>query len=104
MTKVTVQAGACGFTVTIQAEKGPGGKIALLLDTECEMVKKMLEDISVLDRFEALRGFQTNPVYHSASKHLKHAACAVPSGILKAVEVEAGFSVAKDVNICFVKS
>jgi Family of unknown function (DUF6951) len=104
MTKVTVHSGACGFTVTIQAEKGTGGKIVILLDTDCEMVKNMLEDIAVLDRFAALRGFQTNPVYRSASKHLKHAACAVPSGILKAIEVEAGLNVAKDVDICFVKS
>ena len=34
---------------------------------------------------------------------LKHAACAVPSAILKAVEVEAGLNVPKDAVIRFVK-
>ena len=103
MTKVVVHSGACGYTVTITAEKGHGGKIAVSLDTECEMVKKMLADIAVLDRFAPLAAFSANPVHLAAAKHLKHAACAVPSGILKAVEVEAGLNVAKDVSIVFVK-
>lgn len=103
MTTVIVNPGACGFTVTITAEKRAGGKIAVSLDTDCEMVKKMLEDIAVLDRLAPLIGFMSNPVYLSAAKHIKHAACAVPSGILKAVEVEAGLNVAKDVSIIFVK-
>ncbi len=103
MTKVIVNSGACGFSVTIRAEKVAGGKIAISLDTDCEMVKKMLEDISVLDRFAPLTGFTSNPVYRSAAIHLKHVACTVPSGILKALEVEAGLNVAKDASIIFVK-
>ena len=101
MTKVIVNSGACGFTVTIRAEKGTGGKIAVSLDTDCAMVKKMLEDIAVLDRFAPLSGFLSNPVHRSASKHLRHVACIVPAGILKAVEVEAGLNVVKDVSITF---
>ncbi len=77
--------------------------MALSADTNCEMVKKMLEDIAILDRFAPLTGFQNNPVYRSAAKHLKHVACPVPSGILKALEVEAGLNVKKDVTITFVK-
>ncbi len=103
MTKVIIHSGACGFTVTLTAEKGPGGKITLSLDTECEMVKKMLPDIMVLDRFAPLAGFLTNPVYRSAAKHLKHGACLVPSGILKAIEVEAGLNVPKDATIEFAQ-
>jgi hypothetical protein len=103
MTRVTIQSGACGFTVTVTAEKGPGGKINVSLETQCEMVKKLAADIAVLDRFAPLAGFQTSPVYQSAAKHLKHCACLVPSGILKAVEVEAGLNVAKDATIVFVK-
>jgi uncharacterized protein DUF6951 len=102
MTKVIVNSGACGFTVTISAVKGADEKIAVSLVTDCEMVKKMLEDIAVLDRFAPLTGFQSNPVHRSASKHLRHVACLVPSGILKAIEVEAGLNVAKDATIIFV--
>ncbi len=103
MTTVIVNPGACGFEVTITAEKQPDGRIAVSLDTKCEMVKMMLEDVAVLDKKVVFAKFHNNPVYLSASKHLKHAACSVPSAILKTVEVEAGFNVPKAVSIAFVK-
>ncbi len=103
MTKLIVRSGACGYPVTVKVEKGKDGKFFLSLDTECEMVKKMLEDIASLDRFAPLAGFLNNPVYQSAAKHIKHAACIVPSGILKALEVEAGMNVPKNAGITFVK-
>ena len=103
MTKVIVNAGACGFTVTITAEKDTGKKIRVSLDTECEMVKKMQEDISFLDMRTVFTGHLNNPVYRSAAKYLQHVACPVISGILKAVEVEAGLALPKDVRIVFSK-
>jgi hypothetical protein len=103
MTRVKIHSGSCGFNVTVTAEKVSGGKINLAVDTPCEMVKKMCAEIPVLDRFTPLTGFLSNPVYLAASKHLKHVACIVPSGILKAIEVEAGLNVAKDATICFIK-
>ena len=103
MTKVIVNSGACGFTVTITAEKRPDKKIAVSLDTGCEMVQKMLADIATVDHRVTLTGFRDNPIYLSAAKHLKHAACPVPSAILKAIEVEAGLNVPKDAAIVFIK-
>ncbi len=103
MTRLIVQSGACGFTTTVTVEKNSAGKMTLALDTDCAMVKKMLEDIAILDRFAPLAPFPSNPVYRSATKHLKHVACPVPSAVLKALEVEAGLNVPKDVTIRFVK-
>jgi len=103
LTKLIVNSGACGFSVSVTAEKGKDRKIMIFLETECEMVRKMLEDISALDIMAAFAGFPNNPVYRSAGRHLKHAACPVPAGILKALEVEAGLNVPKDVSIIFVK-
>ena len=101
MTKVKVQPGSCGFSVSIRADKGPGKVVAVTMESDCEMVRKMAEDIKTLDRFAPLTGLLTNPVYRAAAKHLKHAACPVPSAILKAIEVEAGMNVAKDATIVF---
>lgn len=103
MTKVVVNSGACGFTVTITAEKGKEKKIAISLDTACEMVQQMLADIARVDHHVTFVGFRDNPVYLSAAKHLKHVACPVPSAILKAIETEAGMNVPKDARIEFVK-
>ena len=104
MTKVIVDSGICGFSVTITAEKGKGKKIRVSIETECEMVKKMADEIHVLDMMAVFTRFLENPVYRSASKHLKHVTCPVPCGILKAMEVEAGFALPKDVSITFLES
>jgi hypothetical protein len=103
MTKVIVNSGACGFTVTITAEKGKEKKIVVALDTACEMVQKMLADIALVDQRVTLTGFRDNPVYLSAAKHLKHVACPVPSAILKAIETEAGLNIPRDATIVFIK-
>ena len=101
MTKVTVNSGVCGYRVSITAEKGKDKKILITLESECEMVMDMAEDISLLDMMTLFTGHLNNPVHRSAAKHLKHVACPVASGILKAVEVEAGLAVPKDVQIVF---
>jgi len=101
MTKVTINPGICGFTVTATAEKEEGKKVRISLETECEMVMNMREDISVLDMRASFAGHLQNPVYRSAAMHLKHAACPVPAGILKAVEVELGLCLPKDAAITF---
>ena len=103
MTTVIVNSGACGFTVTIKAVRGNDKKIAISLDTNCEMVRKMLADITHVDQRVTLVGFRDNPIYLSAAKHLKHVACPVPSAILKAIETEAGLNVPKDARIEFVR-
>lgn len=103
MTKIAVDSGICGFPVTISAEKGKGKKINVTLETECQMVKKMQEDISTLDIMAAFTGYLNNPVYRSAAMHLRHVACPVPSAILKVLEVEAGLCLPKDVSMIFLK-
>ncbi len=103
MTSVVIHSGACGYSISARAEKQSDGKITLIIETNCEAVRKMAEGIATLDRFAPLMGFSNNPVNLAAAKHLKHAACPVPSGILKAIEVEAGLNVPKDARIVFEK-
>ncbi len=103
MTKVTIKAGICGFNTVVIAEKEKK-KVRLTIITECEMVRAMAEELKELDIMTAFTGFLNNPVYRAASKHLRHVTCPVPSGILKALEVEAGLALPMDVSIEFTSS
>lgn len=103
MTKLIVQSGICGFSTTITAEKGKDKKVRIFLETECEMVQKMNKDLTALDMMAAFANHLNNPVYKSAAQRLKHVACPVPSGILKALEVELGLCLPKDAGILFIK-
>lgn len=103
MTKVIVFSGICGFSTEITAERADRKKINIKIKSECEMVRAMSHDITTLDMMEAFVGFMDNTVYKAASRHLRHVACPVPSGILKTLEVEAGLCLPKDVSIRFIK-
>jgi hypothetical protein len=102
MTRARVNAGVCGYTALVTVEKDKDRNFRVTVDTECEMVKKMAAEISFLEFRAPFSVILHNPVYRSASKHLKHAACPVPSGILKAIEVEVGACLKRTVSITFV--
>ena len=103
MTKVEVNAGACGFTSVIRAEKGRERMVDISVESGCAMVQNMAAEIASLGRRDALAGIMNNPVYQAAGRHLKHPACPVPAAVLKALEVEAGLNVKKDATIVFAK-
>lgn len=103
MTKVIIKPGACGFTVKVTAGKDKGRKVHLSVETECEMVRKMFAEIPEVDMLALFTRHLDNPVYRAASKHLRHVACPVPGGVLKAAEVASGLNVPKDVSITFAE-
>lgn len=103
MTKVRINPGVCGFPAVVEIEKKKGKKFSVKISSECEMVEKMGKEIAELAFMDAFKGILDNPVYKKGSRCLKHVSCPVPSGILKALEVEAGLAVPKDVIIEFSK-
>lgn len=102
-TRVEVDSGICGFKADVTARKTEGGKYEITIESDCEMIQKMAEELKELDRTDALTRFFDNPVYRRANACLKHVACPVPSGILKALEVEAGLCIPKNASIVFLK-
>ncbi len=102
MTKVRIAPGVCGFPTIIEIEKKEGKRYSIKVSSECEMVEKMGEEVSLLSFMDAFKRIPDNPVYQKGSACLLHVSCPVPSGILKALEVEAGLAVPKDVKIEFV--
>jgi hypothetical protein len=101
MTKVTVNSGNCGFSVVVKVQKGQGKEVCVSIETECEMVMKMLKDISLISMKNLFTNHANNPVYRSAGKYLEHPACPVPVAILKAAEVELGLCLPGDITIKF---
>lgn len=104
MTKVYLDAGSCGYDITITIEKFDKNHLDIKIDTGCKMVKMMERDLKGSDWKKILRKIIESPVYISASKRLKHPGCPVPMAIIKAIEVELGISPLRDVKLTFLKS
>ncbi|MCL4490983.1 MAG: hypothetical protein M1510_03620 [Nitrospirae bacterium] len=103
MTKVIINPGACGMPAAVELEKKDGKTFAVKITSECAMVEKLGREIAELTLMDAFKRLLDNPVYKKGATCLRHVACPVPSGILKALEVEAGLNLPKDVSIVFVK-
>ncbi len=103
MTKAYLNAGSCGYTVGITVERLDKTKLNIMLDTDCEMVKLMEDDIKGSNWKKLLKKISDSTVYISASKRVKHTGCPVPMAIIKAIEVELGIAVPKEVKLNFGK-
>ena len=99
MAKVVVDPGICGLRSTIAAESEDGQSCTVRIESECEAIQALAMEVMGLDGYEAaFKPFVENPVYLAAGRHYKHAACPVPSAIVKAVEVACNLALPKDVS------
>ncbi len=68
--------------------------------SDCEHIQKLAAGLTEVDPLREITFRGAGPLtYELASEHCAHAACPVPVGILKAIEVEAGLALPKDVTI-----
>jgi hypothetical protein len=101
VTRVTIDAGICGFITSVEAGRTGRRKVSVVLSSECEMVASMNGELQDVELMEALLPLGESAVWQCAYERLKHPCCPVPIGILKAIEVELELALPKDVVIHF---
>ena len=98
-TKACISAGVCGLQTTVTA-RSQGSRCAILIDSACRVVRKVADELVDVDPLCELFSQDGPPrILQLAAKHRLHAACPVPVGILKAIEVEAGLALPANVSI-----
>jgi len=104
MIKVNVDAGICGFNTEITAESSDGQNANITFKTDCPNLKPLEKILTSIDGFaECFGKISTTQSYTLADGYVKHAACPVPCGIVKAVEAACGFALPKDAVIAVEK-
>ena len=99
MAKAEIFAGICGFNTTVHAT-AEGGMVNLEIASECQAIQKLAQHLTQVDPFKEISTRRSMPQSLEAGvKYCTHAACPVPAGIIKAIEVEAGLALPKDVTI-----
>ncbi|MFQ6014299.1 MAG: hypothetical protein ACE5NP_02500 [Anaerolineae bacterium] len=101
MAKAHIKAGSCGFTVDVVATLQDKRTVNLEIASDCPNLEPLIQELKQVDPY-----YEVEPRSDKArirplvNEHLQHcASCPAPIGILKAVEVAAGFAVPKDVHI-----
>lgn len=100
MTKVALDAGACGFRIVVKADKIDNNSFTLRLISPCKMVKDLDSELAdLVFSKDVFTRMMDSDVYRLCSKYILHTSCPLPSAMLKALEVEAGLALPRDVTM-----
>jgi hypothetical protein len=104
MATAEIFAGNCGFSTKVEATMD--GKVCKLsITSECTAIQKMAAELTEVNPYQEISFKRAIPSIHAAGhKFCTHAACPVPVGIIKAVEVEARLALPTDVSIKLTKT
>lgn len=99
MAQAEIFAGNCGFNTTVDT-KMDGKNCRITIHSECDAIQRMALELQEVIPIKEISFQPSLPrIYEMGVRYCKHAACPVPSGIIKAVEVEAGLALPTDVTI-----
>jgi len=100
--KAEINPGICGLMTSLEATSDEMQVITLKGTSQCPAITKIIADLQSeeLDAFECCLGkMDESPVYVKSFGKVTHAACPVPSAIIKLMEVAASLALPKDVEI-----
>lgn len=94
-----IDSGICGFSATVRT-RADGKAMRVEIESDCPHVQALAEELTSVSPFSEISFRGDGPqTFRLAAKHLAHAACPVPIGIIKAIEVEAGLALPKEASI-----
>lgn len=104
MTKAEINAGICGFKTVVNARMN-GGHCDISITSDCSAIRRLAEVLTRVDPYREFTFRDEGPeTYQLAAEYCSHAACPVPVGIIKAIEIEAKLALPADVTIKLSKS
>jgi hypothetical protein len=99
MAKSEINAGICGHLTTVETMM-EGRTCNLTITSDCEAIKKIADELKEVNPLQEISCRRAIPqALQMGQKHCFHAACPVPVGIIKAVEVAAGLALPKEATI-----
>jgi hypothetical protein len=87
-------------------ETSAEGKVChITLSSDCEAIQRLGQELTQVNPFQEISFRRAMPLtLQMGAKYCTHAACPVPVGIIKAVEVECGLALPADVSIKIAKT
>ena len=103
-----IDAGVCGFHTTVRAVSKDEQNVTLDLESQCEKIRALGEALKAkgqIDAYQEINPAGESVVMQTVRATLKGccAACAVPVGIFKAMQVSARLALPQDVGIRVAK-
>ena len=99
MSKAEINSGVCGHVSTVEASMD--GKVCKVsITSDCKAIQQLAQELTEVNPMMEISCRRATPqTLQLGMKHCYHAACPVPVGIIKAIEVEAKLALPKDAVI-----
>ena len=94
-------AGICGFRTSVRAEGDDDFSVHLAVTSDCEKVRGLSVELGTVSALDELGRGHEGAILSAGRRHLKGccAACVVPPGIFKAMQVAASVALPADVSL-----
>ncbi len=104
MANAEIFPGNCGFITRVETQMD--GKVCkVAVTSDCTAIQKLAQELTEVNPFQEISFRRNTPlILQMGAKYCTHAACPVPVGIIKAVELEAGLALPSDVTIKLSKN
>lgn len=107
-TKVSIDAGICGFRTSVRVTCEDDQNVGFKIETGCEKIRALahaLTEKGAVDAYQEISPANESVVLSVVRATLKGccAGCAVPVGIFKGMQVAAGLALPKDIGITMTK-
>lgn len=104
MAKAEIHAGVCGFITTVETTMS-GKTCKVSVQGGCAAIQRMAAELTEVNPYQEISWRRSTPLtLEMAAKYCSHAACPVPVGIIKAIEVESKLALPVDVSIKISRS
>jgi hypothetical protein len=99
MSKAEISSGVCGHVSTVEASMD--GKVCkVAITSDCKAIQELALELTEVNPMMEISCKRSTPqTLQLGMKHCYHAACPVPVGIIKAIEVAAKLALPKDAVI-----
>ena len=99
MAKAEIHAGICGFKTVVETTL-ENEVCKIKIESECQAIQRMAAELTEVDPYREISFRRKTPLtLEKGAKFCTHAACPVPVGIIKAIEVESELALPADVVI-----
>ena len=93
MAQVKINPGICGFHTVVTVTADEDMQVQVAIESGCPAVAAMQAELQGLDGYgEVLGQWGSSTISKVGAARCTHAACPVPSGIIKGVEVACGLA------------
>jgi len=104
MVRASIHAGVCGFRTQATVESQDGQHVTFQVESDCEKVRTFAERLASrqpVDAFDEISSSRGGQILRTAAECLTGccAACVVPPGLFKAMQVAAGLALPQRATI-----